>query len=49
MVTLGGCTSAASNKVDVDLSATGIKILDESGFSIYPIPNNGKFNVTFRL
>jgi len=46
MVTLGGCTSAASNKMDVDLSVSEVKMLDESGFSIYPIPNNGKFNIT---
>lgn len=48
IVTLGGCSSTPSNKLDVELSITGISNTTESAFSIFPIPSNGKFTVTCR-
>jgi len=43
IVTLNGCSSELSNMVDVIF--TGLYELNGSGFSIYPIPNDGKFTV----
>jgi hypothetical protein len=43
IVSRGGCVSSESNKIDIDLSITGVNDLSESGFQIYPVPNNGQF------
>jgi len=44
IVTIDGCSSAPSNEVEVIF--TGIGELNGSSFSIFPIPNNGKFTAT---
>jgi trimeric autotransporter adhesin len=44
IVTLNGCTSDESNHEQVIF--TGINNPDAGNFIIYPIPNDGKFNVT---
>jgi hypothetical protein len=43
VVTLNGCSSPPSNQVCVVI--TGQQELEGANFSIYPIPNNGKFNI----
>jgi hypothetical protein len=45
VVTLGGCSSANSNKIDYEATLTGLKELDATGFQIYPVPNNGIFTI----
>ena len=44
VVTLNGC-SAESNHINMVI--TGIVQLDKQGFSIYPVPNNGEFTISF--
>jgi hypothetical protein len=44
IVTLNGCTSEESNHVEVIF--TGLGESSGSGFSIYPVPNDGKFTAT---
>ena len=44
VVTVNGCSSEPSNEVNVIF--TGIGELDGSSFSIFPIPNDGKFTAT---
>jgi hypothetical protein len=44
IVTINGCVSEESNHVDVIF--TGLGELQGSSFTIYPIPNDGKFTVT---
>ena len=44
VVTLNGCSSPISNKVWVVL--TGQQEVQGSNFSIYPVPNDGKFTVS---
>ena len=46
VVTLSGCASDTSNHEYVVM--IGINPLTESRFSIYPVPNDGQFNVTLR-
>jgi hypothetical protein len=43
VVTLNGCSSPPSNQVCVVI--TGQQEHENANFSIYPIPNNGKFNI----
>jgi hypothetical protein len=45
VVTLNGCSSDTSNNVYILI--TGIEQLSGSGFSVYPVPNDGKFTVLF--
>ncbi len=45
IVTLGGCSSAASNKVDFEVLSTKTKVMEGSDFQIYPVPNDGQFIV----
>ncbi len=44
IVTLNGCASAPSNEVEVIF--IGVGELDGSSFSIFPVPNDGKFTAT---
>ena len=44
VVTLNGCSSAISNKVWIVV--TGQQELQGSNFSIYPVPNDGRFTVS---
>jgi hypothetical protein len=44
IVTLNGCSSAESNHLQV--ITTGIGSHSSSAINIYPVPNNGQFNVT---
>ena len=44
VVTLNGCTSPPSNQVWVVMTGTDEK--PDAGFSIFPIPNDGVFNLT---
>ena len=43
VVTIGGCSSAQSNPIEVVLMPTGIRDMEGSGFQIYPVPNDGRF------
>jgi hypothetical protein len=45
IVTLNGCSSGESNHVMV--LSNGIGSLSTAGIDIYPVPNNGMFNVSF--
>jgi hypothetical protein len=45
VVSLGGCSSAPSNKMDVNMVQTGINNKNESSVQIYPVPNNGQFTI----
>ena len=44
VVTTNGCSSPISNKIWVVL--TGMQALENSSFSIYPVPNDGRFTVS---
>jgi hypothetical protein len=44
VVTLNGCSSDTSNNVYIVI--TGIEPLQASGFSLYPVPNDGKFTIS---
>jgi hypothetical protein len=44
IVTINGCSSAESNHIY--LFVTGIQPHEGPAFSIYPVPNNGRFTVT---
>jgi hypothetical protein len=44
VVTINGCSSPISNKVWVVI--TGQQEVQGSNFSIYPVPNDGNFNVS---
>ena len=44
IVTLNGCSSGESNHIWVSL--TGISDAEESNFTVYPVPNNGRFTVS---
>ncbi|MEI6682636.1 MAG: T9SS type A sorting domain-containing protein [Bacteroidota bacterium] len=44
VVTTNGCSSPVSNKVWVVV--TGVQELQNSNFSVYPVPNDGRFTVS---
>jgi hypothetical protein len=44
VVTLNGCSSAASNQIQV--TEIGINTLQGTGISVYPVPNDGKFTLS---
>jgi hypothetical protein len=44
IVTLNGCSSGESNHIWVSLTA--INDVEESNFTVYPVPNNGTFTVS---
>jgi hypothetical protein len=45
VVTLNGCSSDTSNNVYIVI--TGIEAVSEIRFSVYPVPNDGRFTVSF--
>jgi len=45
VVTLNGCSSQPSNTINVVM--TGINHLGGTTFNVYPVPNDGRFTVTF--
>jgi len=45
VVTLNGCSSDTSNHIY--LLMTGIEPVNSSRFSVYPVPNDGRFTVSF--
>jgi hypothetical protein len=45
VVTLNGCPSAESNHLQI--ITTGVDSHSSSAINIYPVPNDGRFNVTF--
>jgi hypothetical protein len=47
VVTVNGCSSAISNKVWVEVVGTH-ELAADAGFTIYPVPNNGKFTASVR-
>lgn len=47
VVTLNGCSSEESNHEDIIF--TGMGEVNGTGFTIYPIPNNGRFTVTMTV
>jgi hypothetical protein len=44
VVTLNGCSSAVSNKIWMVI--TGQEEMQGSSFKVYPVPNNGTFNIS---
>jgi hypothetical protein len=44
VVTLNGCSSVASNQIQV--TEIGINTLQGTGISVYPVPNDGKFTLS---
>jgi hypothetical protein len=44
VVTLNGCSSAQSNQINVVM--TGIEPILSAGFSVYPVPNDGRFTIS---
>ncbi|NLH52651.1 MAG: T9SS type A sorting domain-containing protein, partial [Bacteroidales bacterium] len=47
VVTLNGCSSAPSNIIEVTI--TGMTVVDETAFSIFPNPNNGQFTINVNI
>jgi hypothetical protein len=45
VVTINGCSSPISNKVWVVI--TGTDELQSNNFTVYPVPNTGKFTISF--
>jgi hypothetical protein len=45
IVTVNGCPSAESNRVLI--ITTGVESLASAGISLFPVPNDGRFTVTF--